>query len=83
MNGRQCFVKGRCRAWVPWSRGRLIAMLIIRCTRKLPVHTGPPATTYSYSTTRLGDYYAQPVNVGRRRYGLLIGQHSRLPHTPP
>ena len=58
-------------------------MLIIRCTRKLLVHVGPPVTTYAYSTTRLGDFYAQPVNVGRRRYVLLISQHSRLPVVMP
>jgi hypothetical protein len=58
-------------------------MLIIRCTRKLLVHVGPPTITYAYSTTRLGDFYAQPVNVGRRRFVLLISQHSRLPVVMP
>jgi hypothetical protein len=58
-------------------------MLIIRCTRKLLLHVGAPATTFACSTTRLGDFYAQPVSIGRRRYVLLISQHSRLPVLMP
>jgi hypothetical protein len=58
-------------------------MLIIRCTRKLLARIGPPTSTCAFSTTRLGDFYAQPVTVGRCRYLLLISQHSRLPVVMP
>lgn len=58
-------------------------MLIIRCTRKLLARIGPPISTCAFSTTRLGDWYAQPLAVGDRRYVLLASQHSRLPVLMP
>lgn len=58
-------------------------MLVIRCTRKLLARIGPPARTCAFSTTRLGDWYAQPLAVGHRRHVLLISQYSRLPVIMP
>jgi len=58
-------------------------MLAIRCTRKLLDRIGPPVAVYAPSTTKLGDWYAQPLAVGHRRYVLLVSQRSRLPVLMP
>jgi Plasmid pRiA4b ORF-3-like protein len=53
-------------------------MLVLRCTRKLLERVGPPGVAAAPSTTALGDWYAQPVSVGRQRFILLASEHSRL-----
>jgi len=58
-------------------------MVVLRCTRKLLARVGPPSEDPPPSTTALGDWYAQPVSVGRMRFVLLISEHSRLPVLMP
>ncbi len=54
-------------------------MLIIRCTAKLLARIAPPQEPTVPSRTILGDWYAVPLNIGSRRYVLLISERSRLP----
>lgn len=70
-------------------------MVIIRCTQKLlkrigmPVRSpdrptnNPDRPTYGpvepTSTTRLGDWFATPVQVGRQHFILLIAERTRVP----
>lgn len=62
-------------------------MVVIRCTQKLLTRVGAaPArrnpkgpTTDPQSTTRLGDWFAHTVNVGRQRFILLVAERTRLP----
>ena len=54
-------------------------MIVIRCTRKLLDRIGPPAEASVPSTGALGDWFAQPLNVGRMRFILLVSERSRLP----
>ena len=48
------------------------AVLILRCTAKLLGRVGPPQEPTVPSTTILGDWYAAPLGIARRRYVLLI-----------
>lgn len=58
-------------------------MFVLRCTRKLLERTGPPSPVTAPSTTALGDWFAQPIAVGRQRLILLASEHSRLPVVMP
>lgn len=58
-------------------------MVILRLTRKLLSRVGPPTAVTKPSTTVLGDWFAQPVSVGHKRYVLLVSEHSRLPVLMP
>lgn len=58
-------------------------MLVLRCTRKLLVRLGPPCPATTPSTTVLGDWFAQPFSIGRRRFILLASERSRLPIVMP
>jgi len=53
-------------------------MVVLRCTRKLLARIGELVADPPASTTRLGDWHAAPLAIGRRRFVLLIGEHSRL-----
>jgi hypothetical protein len=53
-------------------------VVILRLTRKLLNRVGPPTAVTKPSTTVLGDWFAQPVFVGRKRYVPLVSEHSRL-----
>ena len=59
-------------------------MVVLRCTRKLLVRlkrTEVPADVPS--TTRLGDWYGNILQIGRRQHLLLISERSRLPVVIP
>jgi hypothetical protein len=58
-------------------------MVALRCTQKLLARVGPPSPVTEPTTTRLGDWYAQPLAIGHRRLILLISEHSRLPVIMP
>jgi hypothetical protein len=58
-------------------------VVILRLTRKLLSRGGPPAAVTIPSTTVLGDWFAQPVSVGHKRYVLLVSERSRLPVLMP
>lgn len=58
-------------------------MLVLRCTQKLLKRIGKPDADPPQSTTVLGDWFAQPLSVGRGRYILLASEHSRLPILMP
>ena len=60
------------------SREGGAAMLVIRATRKLLNRLGQPVTDPPVSTTVLGDWYAKPFGVDKRRFILLISEKSRL-----
>lgn len=52
-------------------------MFVLRCTRKLLDRIGPSNAVAEPSTTILGDWFAQPFSVGRRRFILLACGRSR------
>ena len=55
-------------------------MLVLRCTQKLLTRlkrTGELAAVES--TTRLGDWYGNVLQLGRRQHLLFISERSRLP----
>jgi hypothetical protein len=59
-------------------------MVVLRCTQKLLVRLKqidglPPVE----STTRLGDWYGNILQVGRRQHLLFISERSRLPVVLP
>jgi hypothetical protein len=59
-------------------------MVVLRCTQKLLVRLKqidrlPPAE----STTRLGDWYGNVLQIGRRQHLLFISEQSRLPVVIP
>lgn len=55
-------------------------MLVLRCTRKLLDRLGAAVADPSpSSTTLLGDWYANLVNVGRQRLVLCISEKTLLP----
>jgi len=58
-------------------------VVVLRCTRKLLRWVGAPVEVSASSTTVLGDWFAQPISVGHKRFVLLISQHSRLPVLMP
>jgi hypothetical protein len=55
-------------------------MLVLRCTQKLLKRIGPPVVDPPASTTALGDWYAQPLAVGRQRYVLLVSEPRPTPN---
>jgi hypothetical protein len=69
------------------------SMVVIRCTQKLlkRVQSSRPtargglriAQSQTASTTRLGDWFAAPLNVGHQRFILLVAEHTRLPVLVP
>jgi hypothetical protein len=59
-------------------------MVVLRCTQKLlvrlkQVRDQPPIE----STTRLGDWYGNVLQIGRRQHLLFISERSRLPVVIP
>ena len=55
-------------------------MVVLRCTQQLLRRLrASPQASVPRSTTKLGDWYGTAFQVGRRRYGLLISEHTRLP----
>ena len=59
-------------------------MVVLRCTLRLLVRlkeAGDPPT--AESTTRLGDWYGNILQIGRRQYLLFISERSRLPVVIP
>src|SRR4026207_1966709 len=59
-------------------------MVVLRCTQKPPVRLKqvgdlPPGK----STTRLGDWYGNILQLGRRQHLLFISERSRLPVVLP
>ena len=58
-------------------------MLVLRCTQKLLRRIGGPVTDVPASTTALGDWFVQPVNVGHQRLVLFVSEPSRLPVVAP
>lgn len=55
-------------------------MVVLRCTRKLLVRLKQPDDLPSVeSTTRLGDWYGNVLQLGRRQHLLFISERSRLP----
>lgn len=59
-------------------------MVVLRCTQKLLVRLkqvgGPPPVE---STTRLGDWYGNILQIGRRQHLIFISERSRLPVVLP
>lgn len=53
-------------------------MLVLRCTRKLLERWGPAVSSPPESTTVLGDWYAKPFAVGRKRYIVMTSGKSRI-----
>lgn len=53
-------------------------MLVIRCTRRLLDRVGPPVAPPPESTTALGDWYAKPFGVARKRFVLMISESTRI-----
>lgn len=58
-------------------------MYALRCTKKLLARVGPPSPVVELATTALGDWFAQPLALGRQRFILLAAEHSRLPVLMP
>ncbi|MEQ1575617.1 MAG: hypothetical protein ABL993_15365 [Vicinamibacterales bacterium] len=58
-------------------------MVVIRCTQKLLRRVGPPGDPGTQSTTLLGDWFAHPFSVGRRRLVMLVSERTRLPLVLP
>jgi hypothetical protein len=55
-------------------------MLTVRCTRRLLARLKDPGAAVSgESTTRLGDWYANLLRVGRRQLVLLVSERTFLP----
>src|SRR5262249_59078644 len=59
-------------------------MVVLRCTQKLLARLKrPEAPAYVASTTRLGDWYGNVLQIGRRQHLLFISERSRLPVVIP
>ena len=59
-------------------------MVVLRCTQKLLARLKrPEAPADLQSTTRLGDWYGNILQIGRRQHLLFISEHSRLPVVIP
>ncbi|MGB2713043.1 MAG: hypothetical protein WBC51_02615 [Vicinamibacterales bacterium] len=59
-------------------------MVVLRCTQKLLVRLKQVGDLPSVeSTTRLGDWYGNMLQIARRQYLLLISERSRLPVVLP
>ncbi|MDP3630618.1 MAG: hypothetical protein Q8S43_06675, partial [Actinomycetota bacterium] len=56
-----------------------ITLVVLRCTRKLLDRVGVPLESPPQSSSRLGDWYAKPFQIGRKRFILLMSGTSRLP----
>jgi hypothetical protein len=54
-------------------------VVVIRCTKRLLRRIGPLVSDADRSTTRLGDWYANLINVGHQHLVLCISEHTRLP----
>ena len=55
------------------------AVVIIRCTQKLLRRVGSLEAEAGSSTTRLGDWYANLLWVGRQRLIICVSERARLP----
>jgi len=59
-------------------------MVVLRCTQKLLARLKrPEAAADVPSTTRLGDWYGNILQIGRRQHLLFISERSRLPVVIP
>ena len=59
-------------------------MVVLRCTRKLLVRLKRSKVSAGVaSTTRLGDWYGNILQIGRRQHLLFISERSRLPVVIP
>lgn len=59
-------------------------MLTLRCTKKLLTRLGvKPDLTPPPSTTKLGDWYADVLNMGRERLVLCVSERTLLPVIVP
>ena len=59
-------------------------MVVLRCTQKLLARlTRPEVPADVASTTRLGDWYGNILQIGRRQHLLFISERSRLPVVIP
>ncbi|HKW03265.1 MAG TPA: hypothetical protein VJN96_25795 [Vicinamibacterales bacterium] len=59
-------------------------MVVLRCTRKLLVRLKRTEVSAGVaSTTRLGDWYGNILQIGRRQHLLFISERSRLPVVIP
>jgi len=59
-------------------------MVVLRCTQKLLARLKrPEAPAHVESTTRLGDWYGNILQIGRRQHLLFISERSRLPVVIP
>ena len=54
-------------------------MVVIRCTQKLLRRMGPVVPSTVKSTAKLGDWSANLLGVGHRRFVLLVSEPTRLP----
>ena len=54
-------------------------MVVIRCAQKLLRRIGPAQPTTVTSTAKLGDWSANLLGVGQRRFVLLVSEPTRLP----
>jgi len=59
-------------------------MVVLRCTRKLLARLKPTEISADIvSSTRLGDWYGNILQIGRRQHLLFISERSRLPVVIP
>lgn len=59
-------------------------MFTLRCTSRLVKRLGPSlAASPAETTTRLGDWYANLVHVGRRQFVLCVSEETLLPVVLP
>jgi hypothetical protein len=59
-------------------------MVVLRCTRKLLARLKQTEVSAdSVSSTRLGDWYGNILQIGRRQHLLFISERSRLPVVIP
>lgn len=54
-------------------------MVVLRCTQKLLKRLGPAQDVTGASTAKLGDWSANLLAVGQRRFVLLVSGSTRLP----
>jgi len=59
-------------------------MVVLRCTRNLLLRLKrPEVSAHIVSSTRLGDWYGNILQIGRRQHLLFISERSRLPVVIP
>ena len=64
-----------------WYRA---VVFTLRCTSRLRKRLGPsPSTSSLDSTTRLGDWYANLIHIGRRQLVLSVSERTFLPVVVP